>query len=132
MNRVRGQEGAAGLTTVLAVWIALAVTGVVLASAGDLAFTAARARAAADAAALAAMATSPLVGPSPLEDARATAQRVAAANGATITRGDDTGWPLRYRVTVTVQPRTALVSRTVGPVAATAMAGVRPRTPLEP
>jgi hypothetical protein len=131
MNRGRDQEGAVGLTTVLATTVALTVTGVLLAGAGDLAFTAARARAAADAAALAAMGTSPLVGASRQQPAAApaAARQVAAANGASVKGLDDTGWPLRYRVTVAVQPRTGLVARLVGPVDAIAVAGVRPRTP---
>ena len=37
--------------------------------------------------------------------------------------------PLNQVATVSVPPRTRLVAQLVGPVGATAMAGVRPRTP---
>ena len=134
MNR---QDGATGLVMVLTVAVLLPVMGTVLAGAADLLVAAARARAAADAAALAGMATSPLVtapaGATGVDagDASpgAAARRIATANGAELTASDEKGWPLRYRVVVQAAPRMAWVRRIVGSVPATATAAVRPRTP---
>src|SRR5688500_10785746 len=82
------QAGAAGLSAVLAVVVVLAVAAAVLVAAGDLALTAAGARSAADASALAGMAMSPLVAALPDTSGEAAADRVATANAASVTRTD--------------------------------------------
>ena len=123
------ETGNAGLVTVLATVALLTAAGAGLVAAGDLAWTAARARSAADAAALAGMATSPLVTPLPETSPQEAARTVATANGAAVVRSDLRGWPLRYRVTVRVEPALGWVRRALGQVTARAAAGVRPRTP---
>lgn len=127
-------DGAAGMVTLFAVVLMLigAVAGI--AAAGDLSVTAARARSAADAAALAGIAMSPLVAAGDLaafDDvmAGAAAREVAHANRARLVADDTGGWPLRYRVTVEVEPATGWVRRLVGPARAEAIAAVRPRLP---
>ena len=123
------QDGAAGVVVTLGVALLLSVTGTMLAATADLMATAARARAAADAAALAGMATSPLVtpaAPAAGESAESAARRFAAANGAELTRSDVEGWPLRYRVMVEAAPSLTWVQRIVGSVPAGATAAVRP------
>ena len=127
------QDGAMGIVVVLAVAVLFPMVGALLAGAGDVLVAAARARSAADAAALAGMAASPLV-TSPADSAggaspEAAARRIAASNGAGLTSSDVRGWPLRYRAGVEVAPRLAWVRRIVGSVGATATAAVRPRTP---
>lgn len=131
-RRSNSEAGALAVVTLLA--LLLFTTGALagLTAAADLSLTAARARAAADAAALAAMATSPLMtrstagGPQSAA-AQAAADRVAQANGARLVDGDDSGWPLRYRATVEVDPVTAWVRRIIGPVRDEALGAVRPR-----
>lgn len=129
------QDGATGLVVILAVVLLLPAVGTMLAGAADLMVTSARARAAADAAALAGMATSPLVTPAAGsiegESAQSVARRLATANGAKLTRSDLRGWPLRYRVAVEAAPSLAWVRRIVGSVSAGATAAVRPRRPSE-
>lgn len=129
---VRGEGGAAGLTVILGAVLVVTVGVASVIAVADLAVTSARARTAADAAALAAVATSPLAaGPVP-GDPRAAADRLAAANHAQIVDLDTAGWPLRYGVTVSVQPSTAWVRRLVGPLRAGAVAALRPRRPDAP
>ena len=132
------QDGATGLVVLLAVALLLPAVGALLAGAADLIVTAARARVAADAAALAGMAASPMVtsaegavaaGPFANDSAESAARRLAAANGAELTRSDVRGWPLRYGVAVEAAPRLAWVRRIVGSVAAGATAAVRPHRP---
>ena len=124
----RGDDGAAALTVVLATLLVAALALAGITAVADLGLTAARARAAADAAALGAIGVSPLVSrpASQAADPRAEAERVAAANGAELVAVDSDGWPLRYAVTVTVAPATPWVSRVAGRLRATAAAGVRP------
>jgi hypothetical protein len=116
----------------IAVWLAIALClwlggGVIAVTAvTDLGVAVARARGAADAAALAGMASSPLAGGS--GSPRPAAAEAAAANAATLVATEEDGWPLRYAVTVSVQPRTALVVAVTGPVQAKAVAAVRPAT----
>ena len=125
-----GEAGNAGLVTVLATVALLTAAGAGLVAVGDLAWTAARARSAADAAALAGMATSPLVTPLSSSSPQEAARAVATANAAAVVRDDLRHWPLRYRVTVRVEPALGWVRRLVGEVTARAAAGVRPRTPI--
>lgn len=126
-SRCSAEGGAIAVVTILALVLFTAGVLAGLAAAADLSLAAARARTAADAAALAGMGASPLVGvataPTPGEAARA----VARANGARFVAEDTGRWPLRYRVTVEVQPATAWVRRIVGPVSAQAVGAVRPR-----
>lgn len=123
----RDDSGAAGLTMILGA-VLLVTAGLAGATAvADLALTSARARTAADAAALAALGVSPLAAGSPHLDPRSQARSLATANHATVVRFDDDGWPLRYGVTVAVEPATAWVKRLVGPVRAGAVAALRPR-----
>lgn len=121
------EGGAIAIVTVLA--LVLFTTGVLagLAAAGDVSLAAARARTAADAAALAGAGASPLTAPTPADDPREQAARVARANGARLVAQDLDHWPLRYGVTVEVDPATAWVGRIVRPVRARATGGVRPR-----
>lgn len=126
--------GAAGMVTLFAVLLVLAGAIAGVTAAGDLSVTAARARAAADAAALAGIAMSPLVaaGESAVFadwPAGAAAREVAHANRARLVAEETVGWPLRYRVTVEVEPATGWVRRLVGPVRAKAVGAVRPRVP---
>ena len=130
-------DGAAGMVTLFAVLLFLGAAIAGIAAAGDLGVTAARARSAADAAALAGIATSPLVSagdPGAFTDppAGAAARQVAAANQARLVGDDTGGWPLRYRVTVEVEPATGWVRGLVGPVRAEAVGAVRPRLPPAP
>lgn len=120
-------RGAAGLTVILgAVLVAtVGLAGVI--AVADLAVTSARARTAADAAALAAVSASPLAGGASGADPAAQARQLAAANRARIVDLQDRGWPLRYGVTVAVEPSTPWVQRLVGPVRAGAVAALRPQ-----
>lgn len=120
-------HGAAGLVTLFAAVLILVVATAGITAAGDLSVTAARARAAADAAALAGMATSPLVGFGDVQAADDAAGRVAEANRGRLIGTRTSAWPLRYGVTVEMDPLTSWVRRFVGPVRAKAAAGVRPR-----
>ena len=123
------ERGAAGLTVVLGAVVVLVVGLAGVTAIADLALTSARARVAADAAALAAVGASPLAGAGAgaPADPQAQARQLAAANDAELVATDDFGWPLRYGVTVAVQPSTAWVRRLVGPVRAGAAAALRPR-----
>ena len=117
----------------IAVWLAIALClwlggGVIAVTAvTDLGVAVARARGAADAAALAGMASSPLAGGS--GSPQLAAAEAAVANAATLIAAEEDGWPLRYAVTVSVRPRTALVVVVTGPVQAKAVAAVRPPVP---
>ncbi|MDQ3538834.1 MAG: hypothetical protein M3415_08580, partial [Actinomycetota bacterium] len=74
--------------------------------------------------ALAGMAASPLAGGS--GSPRPAAAEAAAANAATLLASREDEWPLRYTVTVSVQPRITLVVAVTGGVRAEAVAAVRP------
>lgn len=116
------------LASVLVLVVGLAAVTAV----ADLAVTSARARVAADAAALAAVGASPLAGGAAHRDPRAQAQRLAAANHAELVDVQAGGWPLRYGVTVAVEPRTPWVAQLVGSVRAGAVAALRPRRAERP
>lgn len=120
-----GERGAVALTAVLSALLLTAGAAAALSAVGDLASAVARARTAADAAALAGAGASPLVTPGGGDPRRAAAE-VAAANGGRLIGVDDDAWPLGYAVTVEVQPATRWIRRIVGPVRAGAVAGVRP------
>lgn len=124
---VRCQDGAMGVTVALLVVVLAATVATAGAAVVDLAVGATRARTAADAAALAAAGTSPLVAPDGRANTRAVAAEAAAANGARLTAIGLAGQPLRYAVTVEVVPTTSWVRRAVGTLQARAAAGVRPR-----
>ncbi|MGH8902205.1 MAG: hypothetical protein ACRDYA_11120, partial [Egibacteraceae bacterium] len=80
---------------------------------------------AADAAALAAMAASPVVSGAGLPEREAA--RAASANGARLVEVDTAGWPLRVRVTVEVQPGLEFRGLLMPPLRAHATAAARPR-----
>ena len=126
-RRCSDDDGAIAIVTILA--LVLFTTGVLagLAAAGDLSLAAARARTAADAAALAGIGASPLVGVASARAPAEAARTVARANGARLVREDTGRWPLRYGVTVEVEPATGWVRRIVGPVRAEAVGAARPR-----
>jgi hypothetical protein len=94
----RGDRGAAGLLTLGGALVACAVALAVVLAVTSVGVTAARARIAADAGALAAMGASPLAGGAGSPDKEAV--RLAAANGATVVAVDRSGWPLRVVVEV--------------------------------
>jgi hypothetical protein len=104
-------------------FVAVGLTAV--AAVGDVTLTAARARAAADAAALAAVGTSPLVSGG-RSSPRVAAEQTAHANDAEVVAVDAQGWPLRYGVTVTVQPALAWVAAITSGQQARSVAAVRP------
>lgn len=120
------EAGSIGLVTLAAVAMFAVVAGAGLTAVTDLSAAASRARATADGAALAGAATSPLVRPGALESPDAAARQVAEANGAGFVRSDTGAWPLRYGVTVEVEPRTGWVRRVVGTLRASATGAVRP------
>lgn len=124
----RGRDrGFVGVTVVLAVAIAVALAAVAGVAVVDLAVTAQRARAAADAAVLAAAGTSPLVAPGRQADPAAVAGTVAKANGARLVRVELRGAPLHYAAEVEMEAATGWVQEVIGPLSARAAAGVRPR-----
>ena len=125
--RRHAEDGAIAIVTIFS--LTLFTTGVLagLAAAADLSLAAARARTAADAAALAGMGASPLVAVGTERTAEEAAREVARANNARLVEEDTDRWPLRYAVTVEVEPATAWVRRLVGPVQAKAVGAVRPR-----
>ena len=115
----------------VAIWLAVAVLLVLggawllVVVATDVHAAAARARTAADAAALAGMAESPIAGGS--GDPAGAARNLAAANGGTVVELDRDGWPFRFAVTVRVAFRAPLLRRLApDAVIAEAAAGVRP------
>lgn len=129
---VNADRGSIAVVTVLAMLLVLAVMGPALVAVTDLSVTAARARAAADAAALAGAATSPLVARGAPEHPDAAARAVTRANTAVFVRSDLRNWPLRYGVTVEVAPQTSWVRRIVGALREEAVGAVRPRVPDSP
>lgn len=129
------QTGGAGLLAVLSATVSLALALVAVTAVCDFGATAARARVAADAAALAAMAASPLAGGH--GDPDAAARRLAGANDAKVTaveRSPGTlgevpgtaGWPFAVTVEAAAIPRTGLVHAVVPAVVARAAARVEP------
>jgi hypothetical protein len=114
VSPISAERGAAGLTLILAtvLMVTVGLTGVT--AVADLALTSARARSAADAGAAG-------------SDPAAAARRLAAVNRAEIVELASHGWPLRYGVTVAVEPSTTWVRRLAGPVRAGAVAALRPR-----
>jgi hypothetical protein len=126
------EAGSAGLLTVLAGLLFTLVGGAMVTGATDVAVAAARARTAADAAALAAIAASPLVGGD--NDPAAAAAEVATANGARVaslstgggTPVRDGGWPRRVEVSVIVEPVSVLVRGIVPRLESRAAAEARP------
>ncbi|MGH8887138.1 MAG: hypothetical protein ACRDYX_18595 [Egibacteraceae bacterium] len=123
-HSTRGDGGAVGLLTVIGGLVVAALALAVILTAAGVGVVAARARTAADAAALAAMAASPVFsgGGRPEHEAA----RVASANGARLVEVDVAGWPLRVRVTVEVQPRRELGGMLMPPLRAHATAAARP------
>lgn len=132
VTRAVHEDGAAGLTVILGAVLVVTVGLAGVTTVADLALTSARARTAADAAALAAVGTSPLAAGAASDDPRAAARRLAAANHAQVVDLQAHGWPLRYGVTVAVQPSTPWVRGLVGPLQAGAVAALRPRRPHDP
>ncbi|MBW3602433.1 MAG: hypothetical protein KY434_07030 [Actinobacteria bacterium] len=129
------QAGGAGLLAVLSASVSLALGLAAVTAVCDLGVTAGRARAAADAVALAAMAASPLAGGD--GDPHAAARRLAAANDAHVTAVERSGnalgtvtgirdWPFAVTVEAAVTPRTHLVRAIVPAVPARAAARVEP------
>lgn len=129
-----GQGGGAGLLSVLSATVSLTLALVAVTAVCDLGATAGRARVAADAAALAAMAASPLAGGD--GDPDAAARRLAGVNDARVTAVERTphslgeipgmaGWPFAVTVEAVVVPRTGLVRAVVPAVAARAAARVQ-------
>jgi hypothetical protein len=124
---LHGERGSVAVTTVVQLVLLLTVGAAALIGVADLAVASGRARIAADAAALSAAGTSPLVAVTRPERPEDAARRTAVANHARLRSTNLTGWPLRVSVEVEVQPATAWVRHAAGPVTATATAGVRPR-----
>jgi hypothetical protein len=120
----QGERGAVGLLTVIGGLIVAAMVIALITTAAGVGLAAARVRTAADAAALAAMAASPVIRGSELPEREAA--RVASANGARLVEVDTTGWPLRVRVAVEVQPRWKLTNLPMPPLRAHATAAARP------
>ncbi len=116
-------HGAVGLLTLAS---ALVVTTLALAVvlAAAVGVTAAQARTAADAAALAAMAASPLVGGNSTPEQEA--ERVAAANSATIVNLDTNRWPSQVTVAIQIQPPPLLRPANPPPLRAHATAAAHP------
>jgi hypothetical protein len=125
-----GDRGAAALlATGVGLCLAALLCTVVPAATG-LAVAGLRARSAADATALAALAASPLAGPvrGPavgVDGARAAADAVARANGAVLVGLDLGGWPVTAAATVSVHAAGGLGSL-VPPVTATSAARLDP------
>ncbi|MPZ73983.1 MAG: hypothetical protein GEU74_12270 [Nitriliruptorales bacterium] len=129
-RRAAADSGSTALTAVLEIAALLVVSVAGVVAVADLAVTSAQARAAADASALAAVATSPLLaapGGGGEAAAVAAARSTASRNGATLAATDLQRWPLRIHLEVTVTPRTPWLRRIVGPMTAGATAAVRPR-----
>ncbi len=97
-----------GLLAVLSMLVVLTGGLFVLALVTDLGVTAARARTAADAAALAGAGSAPLVGGD--GDACAASRRAAEANGATVTRCRALPGAAGVEVAVAVAPRSPLLT----------------------
>jgi hypothetical protein len=127
-RRCGDERGAIGLTTVMAVMGVLTVLLTTLGAAVEVARASIRAQTAADAAALAAMAASPLVGRT-AQSGCAEASRLARANGAQLLscRGPRAGaWLDDAEVEVGVALSGSLSRRLVPGVTARARAALRP------
>ena len=123
-----GEDGAAGAVLLLAAVVMLAVTVPIVVAVIDVSATAARARGAADAAALAAMTTSPVLTTGDHEDAVTAARTVARANGTRLVETDKAGWPLRFSAEVEAIPALPWVARLTGGLRERATAALRPAT----
>lgn len=128
------ERGTVALLLVIAQFVLSAAGLVVLAVVTDVAITTAKARTAADAAALAAVGATPLLGGD--GDTCAAASDAAAANGARVVRCHEMAVPAAptqagsgIRVDVTLSPAGAFVRRLTGEVRASAAAGLRPTGP---
>jgi hypothetical protein len=124
---VRGERGSVMLLTV--VLGSLGLTGAVglVLVAVDLGVASARARVAADAAALAAVQASPVIGGDGERSAHAAA--AAAANGARMSRcaeGPPPGWPWTVDCEVAVVPQLRAVRALAPPLRARAAAALTP------
>ena len=128
-RRMDAEHGTAAVSTVMLLVLLLTVGAAAVIGVTDLAAATARARTAADAAALAAAGTSPLVAGAhePRDTPADAARRVAQANDARLLAIRLAQWPLRVTVEVQVEPATAWVRRAAGRITATAAAAVRPR-----
>jgi hypothetical protein len=130
-RRPADDNGGIGLLLVMGSFIVLAAGLVLIATVTDLGIAAARARTAADAAALAAMSTTG-------EDACTAARAAAEANGALLRRCDTdrhhlvdaTAYPA-VEVEVDVHPANALTRSLAGPVPARAAAALHPNDPID-
>lgn len=123
MRNPGAEQGFVGLSYLLVTLLLFTGALVALLLVADVAATYARARTAADGAALAGMATSYLTGGDG-EPERA-AREVAARNGAQLVRIEQEGWPLRLDVTVTARPASPLLSGIGHRVTARSSAGLR-------
>lgn len=125
--RRAGERGGVALLAVIAAVLVLAVAIGGLAVSVDLHAAHARARLAADAAALAGIAASPLVGGD--GDPAAAAEQLATVNGGRVVELDRSGWPLRVTVVTATEPRLALTATLGVEVRARAAAQLRPVDP---
>lgn len=124
------ERGAVALLLLLGA-VLIAVLGLAaIVAATDLADATARASTAADAAALAAAAHSPLVGGE--DTPRPAAVALAEANRAELRAVNVDRWPYAVEVTVAVTPRNDLVAAVRGAVSVTATAAVVPGAPIDP
>lgn len=97
-----GEQGAAALLTAGVGLLVATLLCAALPTAAGLAVTGIRARAAADAVALAVLAGSPLAAPPDRPVQPDVAHRVAGANGAVLLAVDRSGWPTAVVATVEV------------------------------
>lgn len=128
---MRGEQGGVALLAVLGGLVVVAACLIVLSTVTELGVAAARARTAADAAALAGAGAAPLLGGE--GDTCDQARRVAEANGARVVRcreaATGAAWAAQgtgVEVEVAVVPTVPLVRAVVGDVRARAAAGLRP------
>lgn len=105
--------GAAALTSLLVSLVGFALVVPLVLVAADVAVAGTRARTAAEAAALAVMRGSPLLGGDGRPDT-AAGDDLARQNGGTVTAVDLTAWPLGV-VVETTSPATGPFARLVGP-----------------
>jgi intracellular sulfur oxidation DsrE/DsrF family protein len=117
-------RGAVGLLTMVSALMVTTLALAVVLTAAAVGVTAAQARTAADAAALAAMGASPLVGGNSTPEREA--ERVAAANGATIVNLDTNRWPSQVTVEIQIQPPPLLRPANPPPLRAHATAAAHP------
>ncbi|MPZ86682.1 MAG: hypothetical protein GEU81_01150 [Nitriliruptorales bacterium] len=125
------EQGAVALLVLMAMFVLSAAGLVVLGAVTDLAVTAARARTAADSAALAAVGATPLLGGD--GDTCAAASDAAEANNGRLVRCESAGAPGASGATgsgvlveVAVAPDRQLVRTLAGDIQAKAAAGLRP------